>query len=242
MINLELSVRQCDCPLSEASAEHNVAFVTPHWHYHRDSSRLELRILARGGRRAALERGLDVIRAHEETESLDLLAKQGSTARVRLTMGTTELMGAVVAADGYLTGPFENVDGSERWEIGFDDEAAAEHALERLDRLDDEYELRERRRLEPTTVLETLRAESVGTTVLDGARALTPAERETLQRAVDGGYYDVPRTTTLGGLAASLEVSDAAVSKTLRRAERKLLAPTVAALEDGARAEGDRLE
>ncbi|WP_049923969.1 helix-turn-helix domain-containing protein [Halopiger djelfimassiliensis] len=231
MISLALSVRQCDCPLSAASGAHDVAFVTPHWHYHHDRSRLELRVLAEGSDRTEVERGLDVLRTHEETKSFELLAKQGHAARARLTMGTTNMMGAVVEHDGYLTGPFENVGGSERWEIGFDDEVAAEGALAAFERHDDEYEIRDRRRVDPATVLEDVRADVVGTTVLEGARRLTRTERETIRRAVDAGYYDVPRTATLGDLAAALEVSDAAVSKTLRRAERKLLAPTVTALE-----------
>ncbi|MXV61052.1 helix-turn-helix domain-containing protein [Natronorubrum sp. JWXQ-INN-674] len=231
MISLALSVRQCDCPLSAASAEYDVAFVTPHWHYHHDRARLELRILAEGSSRTAVERGLERIRSHDETDSFELLTKQGHTARARLTMGTTEMMGTVIGHGGYLTGPFENADGSERWEIGFDDEAAADRALATLETHDDEYEVRDRRRLDPATVLEDVRAESVGATVLEGARRLTPTERETLRRAVDAGYYDVPRVATLGDLAATLDVSDAAVSKTLRRAERKLLVPTVATLE-----------
>ncbi|ELY85093.1 helix-turn-helix domain-containing protein [Natrialba taiwanensis] len=230
MISLALSIRQADCPLSAASSAAEVAFVTPHWHYDHDRSQLELRILADGSDRAAVERGLDVIRSHDETDSFELLAKRDGTARVHLTMGTTDTMGTVVANGGYLTAPFENVDGSERWEIGFDDAAAAERTLTVLADLDDEYEIRSRERVDPTTVLEDVRADTIGRTVLDGARRLTPTERETIHRAVTGGYYDVPREATLGDLAAELGVSDAAVSKTLRRAERKLLVSAVSAI------------
>ncbi|WP_265111185.1 helix-turn-helix domain-containing protein [Halosolutus halophilus] len=242
MINLALTVRQCDCPLSAASAAHDVAFVTPHWHYHHDRSRLELRVLAEGSDRTAVERGLNVIRAHEETTSFDLLAKQGHTARARVTLGTTNVMGTVVEHDGYLTGPFENVGGSERWEIGFDADADADRTLAALESHEDEYEVRSRQRVDPATVLANVRADSVGTTVLEGSRRLTATERETIRRAVDAGYYDVPRATTLGDLAAEFDISDAAVSKTLRRAERKLLAPTVTALETSERRDRTRVD
>lgn len=231
MIGLALSVRQCDCPLSAASGAHDVAFVTPHWHYDHETGRLEMRVLAEGASRADVERGLSVIREHEEVQGFELLAKQGPTARARVAMGTTDVMGTVRANDGYLTGPFENAGGSERWTIGFDDEASAETALARLDDQPDEYELRDRTTLDPATALENLRADSVGTTVLEGSRRLTATERETIRRAVETGYYDVPRETTLGDLADAFDVSDAAVSKTLRRAERKLLVPTVTELE-----------
>ncbi|MHC3438127.1 helix-turn-helix domain-containing protein [Natrialbaceae archaeon A-gly3] len=225
MISLELSVRQGDCPLSAASRAHEVAFVTPHWHYHHDTGSLELRVLADGDDREAVERGLEVLRSHEGTESFELLAKQGSAARARLTMGTTHAMRAVIAHDGYLTGPFRNVDGSERWEIGFDGTAAADGALEDLAD-HDEFVVRERTRLDPATVLEDVRAEEIGAAMLEASRDLTPTERETVRRAIETGYYEVPRETTLGDLATAFDVSDAAVSKTLRRAETKLLSPT----------------
>ncbi|WP_254864812.1 helix-turn-helix domain-containing protein [Halovivax gelatinilyticus] len=230
MIGLGLSVRQRDCPLSAASERNDVAFVTPHWHYHHETGTLEMRVLAEGGSRADVERGLSVIREHESVSRFELLAKDGPAARARVTMGTTDVMATVLANDGYLTGPFENVGGYERWAIGFDDESDAEAALCHLDDQPEAYEVHSRTRLDPATVLENLRADAVGTTVLDGSRRVTPTERETIRLAVESGYYEVPREATLGDLATTLDVSDAAISKTLRRAERKLLAPTVAAL------------
>ncbi|SDQ44499.1 helix-turn-helix domain-containing protein [Natronobacterium texcoconense] len=237
MISLALSVRQCDCPLTEASDEYDVAFVTPHWHYDHDRGDLELRILADAADGSALECGLDVVRSHEETIEFELLAKHGRTGRARLTMGTTDVMRTIVDHDGYLTGPFENVDGSERWQVGFDSDAAAEAALAILERRDDDVELRNRRVLDPETVLEDVHADAIGSTVLERSRELTATERETLRLAIDTGYYDVPRSATLGDLADALEVSDAAVSKTLRRAEGKLLEPTVSAVESVLRRE-----
>lgn len=230
MIALSLSVTQDDCPLSAASGAHDVAFVTPHWHYRRDRGELELRILGEAADREALDRGLEVMRSHPETEAFSLLAKTGATARVKLTLGTTHAMGAVADHSGYVTGPFRNVDGSERWELGFDDEASADGALETMDRYD-EVVVRDRRRLDPATVLADVRASEVGRSVIEASRGLTPAERETIRRAIEEGYYEVPRGATLGDLATGLGVSDAAVSKTLRRAERKLLSPASAVID-----------
>ncbi len=47
---------------------------------------------------------------------------------------------------------------------------------------------------------------------------LTERQRETLLLAVRRGYYDIPRRTSMGELAAELEISDQAVSERLRRA------------------------
>ena len=56
---------------------------------------------------------------------------------------------------------------------------------------------------------------------------LTEREREVLETALERGYYETPRTTTLDALGEILDVSDVAVSKTLRRVERKILAHAV---------------
>lgn len=230
MISLALSISQDDCPLSAASASSDVAFVTPHWQYHHDDSQLELRVLADAADGHELEQALATMDGHAETEAFDLLAKTGSTARARLVLGTTRAMGAVAAHGGYVTGPFRNVDGNERWELGFDDERAADDALSSIDRYD-EVVVCNRRRLDPATVLEEVRAREVGTALLEEVQRLTPTERETIGRALESGYYEVPRSTTLGDLAGELGVSDAAVSKTIRRAEKKVLSPTTGVLD-----------
>ncbi len=53
--------------------------------------------------------------------------------------------------------------------------------------------------------------------------ALTDLERETLQWAVETGYYDRPRGTSLEVLADAFDVSKATLSQRLRSAERKLV-------------------
>ncbi|MFC4436670.1 hypothetical protein ACFO3C_03085 [Halostagnicola sp. GCM10023398] len=72
-------MRQGNCPLSAASAGFEVAFVTPHWHYHRDDSRLELRVLAEGEDRRTVERGLETIRSHPETDRSSCSRNRGRT-------------------------------------------------------------------------------------------------------------------------------------------------------------------
>lgn len=51
---------------------------------------------------------------------------------------------------------------------------------------------------------------------------LTSAQRETIELALQRGYFDVPRKTTMVDLAEELGVSDQAVSARIRRAMKKL--------------------
>lgn len=65
---------------------------------------------------------------------------------------------------------------------------------------------------------------------------LTEHQRETLIRAVTGGYYSIPRRISTNDLADAFDISDQAVTERLRRAittltENALLVPTESADE-----------
>ncbi|WP_049980213.1 helix-turn-helix domain-containing protein [Halolamina rubra] len=57
---------------------------------------------------------------------------------------------------------------------------------------------------------------------------LTDVQRETLLAALDGGYFAVPRTTTLQELAGEFGVSDTAISQRIRRGVARLLSAELA--------------
>lgn len=59
---------------------------------------------------------------------------------------------------------------------------------------------------------------------------LTDVQRETLATALEQGYFDVPRATTLQDLAGEFGVSDTAISQRIRRGIDRLL--TVELAED----------
>jgi len=52
---------------------------------------------------------------------------------------------------------------------------------------------------------------------------LTEAQRRTLLRAVENGYFEVPRGTTLSELGNELGISEQSVSENIRRATNKIL-------------------
>jgi len=60
---------------------------------------------------------------------------------------------------------------------------------------------------------------------------LTPEQREALVLAVESGYYEVPRGTTLDDVAAALSISQQAASERVRRATDAVL--TSVLLDDG---------
>jgi predicted DNA binding protein len=60
-----------------------------------------------------------------------------------------------------------------------------------------------------------------------GTDALSPVQRETLEAALEAGYFDVPRSITIAELAAQLDRSEQAVSEALRRATANYLRATI---------------
>jgi predicted DNA binding protein len=66
---------------------------------------------------------------------------------------------------------------------------------------------------------------------------VTKAQRETLVRAVEGGYYSIPRRMSTQDLADDLNISDQAVTERLRRAIETLTENTLIALEEGSEEE-----
>lgn len=56
---------------------------------------------------------------------------------------------------------------------------------------------------------------------------LTPTQRDTLVKAVEGGYYSIPRQMSTQDLAEAFDVSDQAVTERLRRAIVTLVENTV---------------
>ena len=52
---------------------------------------------------------------------------------------------------------------------------------------------------------------------------LTPLERETMQTALDRGYFENPRQISTGTLAEEVDVSTAEAAEHLRRGTKKLL-------------------
>ncbi|MFB6305063.1 MAG: helix-turn-helix domain-containing protein [Haloferacaceae archaeon] len=227
MLSVTLDMRQPDCPLARTTADHDVTFVTPHWNFSPAADRWTLRVSASGADPGALEGALRALRDHDAMREFDLQAKRGDRASLRTVFEGTEAMHAVADNGGFVVAPFRDVDGRERWTLGFDDPAAADATLAALDRTH-EFAV-EDRTAEPFDVLHHGEAAAA---LLDGCRRLTAAERDAVATAHERGYFETPRETTLASLGDALGVSDAAVSKALRRAERKLLGPALEARRD----------
>lgn len=235
MIELSLDVEQYDCPYIATTDDHEVAFSTLNWEFDRTAGRLETRMVVDGGDRTTLDRGLHTLRDHDEVSEYELVAKQDGVARIRSVIPSTDAMSVIRNHGGYITGPFHIESGSERWQIGFDDNGSAEAALSALE-ADNEYTIEAREELDVGSMQGYVSSVGAAMTLVDGCRDLSATERRTLEAAVNNGYFNRPRDADLGALANEFGVSKPAVSNNLRRGEERVLSRVVDALdhfEDG---------
>ncbi len=227
---LVLDVLQDDCPLTRTTREHDVTFCTPYWQFTEASGRWDLRVHVDAADEDELESTLRTLRSDASMRQFQLRAKTGSTAFLRLVFDETAAIGTVSTHGGYVVGPFYNTGGCERWHLGFDTDRDASNALSDLDR-HEKFEIRERCRVETPLEFDPFRYYETANSLLDSCRQLTRRERTVLETAIEMGYYETPREATLKSVGDCVGVSDVAVSKTLRRAERKLLTSGLSAAE-----------
>ncbi|MFB6193564.1 MAG: helix-turn-helix domain-containing protein [Halobaculum sp.] len=230
MIDLTLDMEQYDCPFIDTTAAHDVSFSAVHWAFDTATETLETRMLVESDDRGELSAGLEALRAHDGMDEYGLRWRDGGRARIDTVIDQTAAMKTIREGGGYVTGPFHIEAGSERWHVGFDSAGAAEATLAQLDR-DNEFDVIDRAEPAVPDLQEFVGKADAARTLMDGCEALTAVERDTLTAAVERGYFATPREATLGDLAAEFDVSKAAVSKNLRRGQRKLFAHILDAVE-----------
>lgn len=176
-----------------------------------------------------MEAGIRALRDTQTMHRFELKRKHGSHATLQLQFDETDAINTITANGGAVVGPFTNSGGRERWHLGFTDSAAIDDALSQLDRCE-EFTVVERTShdiRDETSIYRHFDAAAVFLTACD---RLTETECQVFSTAFESGYCETPREETLASLGERCGVSDAAISKTLRRAERKLLGASVTAL------------
>ncbi|MFC6951443.1 helix-turn-helix domain-containing protein [Halorubellus litoreus] len=231
MISLQMDMVQYDCPYIDTTVENDVSFYARQWDFDHEREELETRIVVDGDDRGTVDNGLRTLRDHPNMRGFDLLRRDGDVALIRSRIEQTNAMAVIRDRGGYITGPFEISDGSEIWNVGFDREDVAEGALSALER-DNDFSVESRESMTLEDYYDLMRNVDPATSMLDGCRELSATERATLRAAVEDGYFETPRDATLSTLAETFDVSKMAVSKNLRRGERKLLGRIMEAIEE----------
>ncbi|MEF8881724.1 MAG: helix-turn-helix domain-containing protein [Halapricum sp.] len=230
MIDIAMDMEQYDCPFIDTTADHDVAFAAVQWDFDQARQEFETRLVVEGDDGSELDSGLRALREHDNMNDYSLLTRRRDVAKIRTRIIETDAMRAIRSNDGYITGPFHIEAGSEIWHVGFDRAGQADSALSELDR-DNEYEVLERNNSELPDLQDFVQNAGAAMTLIEGCRDLSDVERETLETAVNSGYFETPRDASLGTLADEFGVSKPAVSKNLRRGQQKMIERVVDAIE-----------
>ena len=231
MISLEMDMIQDDCPYIDTTLQNDVSFYAKQWDFNPAKEVLETRIMVKGDDREALNNGLTTLQEHDRMRGYDLIKRENKVALLRSRIGQTNAMKVIRNRDGYITGPFQIEDGSETWHVGFDRTDVADGAMSELSK-HNEFSVESRESIDLEEYYDLMSNVNAATTLLDGCRELSDVERETLEAAVSDGYFTTPRDASLSTLAEKFDVSKMAISKNLRRGERKLLGRVMDAIDD----------
>jgi hypothetical protein len=112
-----------------------------------------------------------------------------------------------------LTMPFTIQEGQAEWEL-----TSPQHRLSELGNKLEEFGI-------PFTVNEISQQ-------VEPEQLLTDSQLDLLERAIESGYYDTPRESTLTELAEDVELAKSTCSETLHRAEEKILKQFIATHEE----------
>ena len=230
MIDLNIDMRQYDCPFIDTTDDVDVAFSAVQWQLDTDAEELETRLLVKGDSRGALEDGLRELRTHRNMRACSILSKREEVAHISTAIEETNAMKTIHRNGGYITGPFQIEDGRETWHVGFDTDEDENRTLGELDR-HNEFAVEERDQFDTMDLFDLLENSSSAMNLIEGCRSLTETELEALRHAFDRGYYETPRQATLEELAAEFDISKTAVSMNLRRGERRLLDAAMGAID-----------
>ncbi|WP_276271793.1 helix-turn-helix domain-containing protein [Haloarcula litorea] len=231
MIDIAMDMEQYDCPFIDTTADHGVAFAAVHWDFDTAERELETRMVVEAEETEALDTGLSALRDHRNMNDVTMVRRQDDVAQVRTVMAETTAMRTIRDNGGYITGPFHIEAGSEVWHVGFDRGRDADDTLSELDR-DNEFDIIDRSATTLPELNDVAQNAGAAMTLIEGCRDLSDRERETLEEAVSSGYFESPRDATLGSLAEEFGISKPAVSKNLRRGERKMIERVVDAFDD----------
>lgn len=148
---------------------------------------------------------LAAIDSHDDVTMLELLWKHDNRSMVQVETTQPLLLFPIVRAGVPIETPFDVRDGQVEWELTTSNE--------RLSAL--------RRRLDAGNI--QFETNTVQHDPGAGDDRLTDRQRHVLLTAVDQGYYETPRRSTLTEVAASLDIAKATASDILHRAERTVV-------------------
>lgn len=178
----------------------------------------------------------DTIKAIENLQKIEfvksfrILSKKNNEARVYLYITKTRAMEASVNLDATPIAPWISINGVERWILGFPSRKQIYEYIS-LVKEQDVIENMIIREVSDELIMESSLRYLATLNLISSIRKLTDSQLNILKIALRNGYYEWPRRTNIVELSSKLNVSRAAVTKLLRRAEYKVIKSIIEFIE-----------
>ncbi|MFN3268151.1 MAG: helix-turn-helix domain-containing protein [Zestosphaera sp.] len=170
---------------------------------------------------------LDKIGSYRLVRSYEVIQKKKDFTKIRMSITKTKTMEASVFLDATPLAPWIAKDGYERWTLGFHNKKLLNEFVKRVNEFD-YIEKSSVEKIPDDLVAEFsmnyISALNLLTTELN---KLTNKQLSLLRLALESGYYEWPRKTNIVELSEELGISRAAVTKLLRRAEKRIISSTL---------------
>lgn len=218
---LRLWIHQADCPFITTSDNFDVK-------YHHNLIEVNVNTTVKRGYITAkdpeeLQNCLDELFGSNKLLNYLIYEKCPTCISMRMDLNHTHAMDVLIKNGGYVVGPFVAEKGKELWQVGFDDRESMENFLDDLFPTDD-YTILSHSSLpmmnEMNEIIDNLEEVAFFVKTLE---ELTPIEKDTLIKAIKGGYYEQPRKMDLTELSEVFGISKVAIHKNLKRAEHKVM-------------------
>jgi hypothetical protein len=147
---------------------------------------------------------VDTMQEYEAVTTVDVLQRTAETALLQFETAEPILLLPVQRAGTPLDLPFSIRDGNVDWEITATHDRLST-LVDQLREFDIDFDVR-------SIVYE-----------VDTTQLLTEQQTRIVRRAIETGYYDTPRESTLTELADDLGLAKSTCSETLHRAEEKII-------------------
>jgi len=172
----------------------------------------------------AFEEALEVIEGHRNVNSIDVVERYDAEVENR-TAATLLLRGSLLEFtplqtllyEGYLPlGPTKLEHGRECFDLLLEDREELSQAATLLQEFGD---------VSVERISKVFRREIVPSAAewQELLSTIPPRQRELLNEAVEAGYFEIPRETTLEALADTMGITKTTASNHLRKAERQLV-------------------
>lgn len=175
------------------------------------------------GSNDVIDKAIQKIEDYKLVRSYEVIQKKKGFAKIQMNITRTKTMEASVFLDATPLAPWIAKEGYERWTLGFHSKKLLNEFVSRVN----EFDYIEKSRVEE--VPDELIAEfsmnylvALNLLTIELGK-LTSKQLGLLRLALESGYYEWPRKINIVELSEELGISRAAVTKLLRRAEKRII-------------------